>query len=371
MIAEFKKSLSNFAEKAKFLALGLRNASFSSIKLRETSLSDRECRLFVQYIVKNAGLQSIELSYVQMTSKGWSLFVEAMQTNQSVTSLILMFTWSGLDWNGLDEKNRKALAEMLKANRTLQNLSLTEANNAPWGKELADVLKVNQSLKTLELCSSYENLLNKIDDEAIIELAEALEVNQTLNSLRIQENRVTDKGMIAIAKMLKLNTHLTSLALIQGNIGYHRIGAEGIIALAEALTMNTTLKYLNLVEQIGLVTEFETDSYKGMGTQVATSLGQALSLNQGLTELNFSDTLINDEEAKHLAQGIKENKMLRILRLTCNDIGYAGADAFLTMLESNKIIELIDLRSFYSSGDHEWWLHEKFKSCKRMKVGPI
>jgi WD40 repeat protein/Ran GTPase-activating protein (RanGAP) involved in mRNA processing and transport len=79
----------------------------------------------------------------------------------------------------------------------------------------------------------------------------------------------------------------------------------------------------------------------------AKQLAQALFNNISLTELILLNPgghfFIGDEGARALAEALKTNKTLKVLRLGSNRIGSAGAIALAKMLEANNSIELLDL----------------------------
>ena len=76
---------------------------------------------------------------------------------------------------------------------------------------------------------------NRIGDEGVIAISEALKTNSTLTELGLQSydestNLIGPAGAQALADMLKVNSPLTTLNLFRNNIG-----DEGAKALADVL----------------------------------------------------------------------------------------------------------------------------------------
>jgi Ran GTPase-activating protein (RanGAP) involved in mRNA processing and transport len=82
---------------------------------------------------------------------------------------------------------------------------------------------------------------NKVGDEGVKVLADALSTNQCLEILSLGYNEISDEGVIAIAVALRVNNTLKNLTL---DVNY--IGDKGAISIAFSLKLNHSLKYLNL-----------------------------------------------------------------------------------------------------------------------------
>ncbi|QRV93312.1 protein phosphatase 1 regulatory subunit 37 [Ceratobasidium sp. AG-Ba] len=75
-------------------------------------------------------------------------------------------------------------------------------------------------------------------------IAQVLKRNRTLRSLNLSENKVEVQGLMVLAEALKYNSTLTSLDL--SNNPCSSPSLEGIHVLRNALTLNTTLRHLSL-----------------------------------------------------------------------------------------------------------------------------
>ena len=81
---------------------------------------------------------------------------------------------------------------------------------------------VNRELESLNLGS------NRIGDEGMVILCEALKSNSTLKELNLHANNIGPVGAQSLANMLQFNTSLTSLDLSDNGIQYG--GAEAVAA---------------------------------------------------------------------------------------------------------------------------------------------
>jgi Leucine Rich repeat len=91
-------------------------------------------------------------------------------------------------------------------------------------KALAEVLKVNKSITEINIGE------NQIGDEGARALADAIKVNRTLTKINLWGNRIGDSGAAALADPILLSNR----SIIEINLKYNKIGFEGAKALSEA-----------------------------------------------------------------------------------------------------------------------------------------
>jgi len=101
----------------------------------------------------------------------------------------------GLNWRGEGTYTAEgvvAISDMLRVNRTLRSVSLSNNNlDAEAAKHLSNALVSNQSL--VELCLAKNNLTNYGEDmSGVIQLAEALKTNSCLQRLDLTSNHLVD-----------------------------------------------------------------------------------------------------------------------------------------------------------------------------------
>ena len=217
---------------------------------------------------------------------------KALEINSTLTELSLVK--SSLRVN---EANGKALATMLKANKSLQVLNL--AKNPEIGDQgalhIAEGLKVNSTLKTLNLNDCGITL------EGIENVAQALTVNKTLQDFDIGRNYITDTGVVCLAKALKANIGLAHL-----NLAECGMTDESLNVLGTCIAENRSLKTLCIGQeemQVQNKKSIFSLSYFHFKTQNVTCItekglmqlaAQLNGSNSSLETLEISNTLLTD-----------------------------------------------------------------------------
>jgi Ran GTPase-activating protein (RanGAP) involved in mRNA processing and transport len=171
-------------------------------------------------------------------------------------------------------------------------------------KAIASILKMNKTITKLDL--SYDH----IRDAAAIAIAEALKVNNTITELDLSRNNIGKDGAIALADALINNTTITEL-----NLEDNKIGKDGAIAIAEALKVNNTITKLDL-------------SWNNIGDDGAKAIAKALINNTTITELNLAWNNIIDAGVIAIAEALEKNETITKLNLWGNNnIGDDGVIA--------------------------------------------
>lgn len=104
----------------------------------------------------------------------------------------------------------KAIAHLLKVNKTIHHLSLNDIKISYEGFfELSEALKVNNTLKLLNLDNT------ECDDKAVKLLSDALSVNTKLISLSLRRNNIGNEGIEALKQTREKRDPLLSFILKQ------------------------------------------------------------------------------------------------------------------------------------------------------------
>eukprot|EP00943_MAST-04B_sp_MAST-4B-sp1_P003124 g3124.t1 len=211
---------------------------------------------FVEEEDASALLQAFTVSVVSITYRfvltWFEIHAENMTVKQYVGQLVKMgggLPLAAIAHNDIEEVDInfkldvaqvRLLAGVLKTNTSVKKLHLgLGLGNCYIGdegaKELAEALKVNTSLKEISLSSNNIGAEGgKELAEALKELAEALKVNTSLEKIDLRNNTIGDEGAKYVAEALKVTTSLKEIYLWNNNIG-----DEGAKELAEALKVNT------------------------------------------------------------------------------------------------------------------------------------
>ena len=189
-----------------------------------------------------------------------------------------------------------------------------------------DMLQQNTSIETLWLLGSVSG--------PVPFLAEALQNNTTLKTLKLSNCKLTSDMIKDVSRMLTVNSSLTSLEMC-----CTPTGDAGAAHLAEALKRNETL------EKLGICGCGMTD------TGVAP-LAEALQVNNSLCELNLSlNEALSDIGAARLAEALKRNKTLEKLNISFCGITDAGVAPLAEALQVNNSLRELFIRVWSSESD--------------------
>lgn len=182
---------------------------------------------------------------------------------------------------------------------------------------------------------------NELADDGMVPIAEIIHANCNVTCLKLYGNQITDKGSSILAESLYHNGILTSLDLSR-----NCIGLEGATWLGSSLAHNAALRRLDLRDQ-------KPSPYcYPIGNEGAKALAVGLTNNNCLTELLLSGNVISNDGAFALARAIVNHPSLKTLLLSNNQIGDEGVKSFGRVLQTqNTVLEKLWLNG-NSFGDH-------------------
>ncbi|XP_044727598.1 leucine-rich repeat-containing protein 74B-like [Chrysoperla carnea] len=165
-------------------------------------------------------------------------------------------------------------------------------------KILLEVLKYNKHVKYLDLTN---NVMTSLDTARAF--AEMILHNKTIETINLTNCDIGPKYMKIISERVGTNKFLKEL-----NLSHCNIGDEGCIALAEELGPNTGLEKLNL-------------SFNNLTANCCQELGDAIFDNNNLTDYNLSGNNIKENGFGLLVNNLRDNFTQKIARLNfskCN-----------------------------------------------------
>lgn len=143
----------------------------------------------------------------------------------------------------------------------------------------------------------------------------------------LPKNAIGDKGAGGLVQSLLRNKGIVLLDLTSNDIS-----SEGTSRIFELLRNHRSLTSLNLGSVEGL-------NRNRVGVPGAISLARLLRMNNILTHLNISGTLLGNEGLLHLTEGLKNNKNLLSLNIG-NNLLTGSIEKFLETLAGSRLLEL-------------------------------
>ena len=327
---------------------GLKNVRITTLVIHDNNITERGATALAEMLKENRTLQQLNVSHNSIGHGGATALVEILKENRTLQQLTVSSNFIG-------DEGATTLAEMLKENRTLQQLNISMNSIGDGGATaLAEMLKENRTLRKLDISH------NSVGNGGATALAEMLKENTMLQQLHVNYNSIGVGGATALAEILKENRMLQQL-----DISHNSVGDGGTTALAEMLKENRTLQQLDISHNsIGIggattLAEMLKENrtlqqlhvnYNSIGIGGATALAEILKENRTLQQLDISYNSIGDEGATALAEMLKENRTLQQLDIDYNSIGDGGATALAEMLKENKTLQQLHV-SYNSIGD--------------------
>jgi Ran GTPase-activating protein (RanGAP) involved in mRNA processing and transport len=333
------------------------NADLRVRYLRDYALGDVGAVALAGFVAGNPSMEGLVLGDNGIGDVGMEALSQVLIWNTSLKTFEVM---SDIGIGGI-----RPLANALKINVGLEQLCLVSVCSE--GAEvLAEMLKCNKSLRTLGL-SNDEDEWNGIGigDVGVKALTCTLKVNPTLEVLILSQNNIGIEGATALASALKLNR------LVRLDLSFNAIGDEGVVAIADALKCNTTLEELHLTEthfgdsggaallhvlkhyntslkHLSLDGNTVSDKISSAIDKVVTANWKGLRLLHAKEELDLSfkgkdAKAVNDEDATYMAKELADNSVVTTLLLTSNKIGDAGSAAIATALVQNQTLTTLGL----------------------------
>merc|ERR1719198_389960 len=196
---------------------------------------------------------------------------------------------------------------------SLSNHEITDAGLA----QLCKLLNDDPGYNYFSLVASLELRGNSIGSKGCEQLASALSANKKLKKLDLSWNPIGMRGGFRLAEMLVSNVGLEVLRV--GNVDF---------------TTDTLIALLSLLRTNEVILEFDCQNPRLFSRQEDTTkhVARVLELNHTLRTLNLAKCMIGDDGAVLLADALRVNPALCSLKLACNQIGSAGAEAFALLL---------------------------------------
>lgn len=270
------------------------NKTLKSLVLESgTIITDEAAPVLALGLIENFSVNSLFLNSIQITGSGLEAIISSFGVNKTLTSIELY----GLEFN-----------------ENLANKLAWALNNNP--------------------CFAHSLMLGNcnLDSTSMIPLANALETNTRLTSLRLFNNPITYNGIRVLASALKINRSLLSLDLSDIPMTINTFSE-----LASALEVNTSLIDIDLSKNGS-----SNDSQKVTALKTVLK-NTALKLNRFLTRINLSQNQFDSKSASELIHTLGSHPRLTSIDIALNEIGSEGALAFSAILKDNTTLTSLNL----------------------------
>lgn len=132
---------------------------------------------------------------------------------------------------------------------------------------LIHTFRENSSVKTISLAR------NKLDNEDLAQLADAILDNDSIESINLRENRFTDVGVISLAKSLEKTNSIREVCLLK-----NPIGNEGYKAILRAVQKNFNLFKIELNDDGAMTQQIQHETALNTGGRKLLYLDPPLAL---------------------------------------------------------------------------------------------
>ncbi|EFA83264.1 hypothetical protein PPL_04054 [Heterostelium album PN500] len=223
------------------------------------------------------------------------------------------------------DKNQLTIGDVVVLSKYIkESANITElkapSNFTPQGLALfCDALKYNQSLTLLDISSTPLNA------DCIGSICSALKVNRSILYLDLSFNSIGSNG-VGLGDMLKCNTTLRSLFLI-GN----ELDDESVYSISDALrTKNSTLTELSLSEN-------------DFGDDVGAAIGNVFKENRSIKTLDISCNELSEMTSSAFAESLTSNVTLQNLNVSdCSlALDNSGAEFFSSIQQNTTLTHLV------------------------------
>ena len=198
----------------------------------ENSLEDSGTTILAEGLNKNRTLRKLDLRSNGIGLEGAISIAKMLNTNNSLLGL-------HLGMNDIGNVGAEALSQGL-CTSALQELDLSDnAIDAEGARAIANMLRTNKSIEELNLA------FNSIGDVGAAVIADVLQENTSLKCLSLRRNCIGNQGAYAFATKLPKMRGLKELVMTKNSINHN--GAD---ALLKGLRSNMELEYLHVEDKV-------------------------------------------------------------------------------------------------------------------------
>ena len=372
-----------------------KHSNLRIINLQSNNITDEAAEALASVISSNTGLEELHLGNNQL-QLGVVKIANALKNISSIRVLDFMN-------NNLSEQIADDLAAAIRANNRLEILWLSGNHLGSSTVVVVNALEGISSLKDLalndnknrneELAPALTSVLTKnelmqrillsdngLNDDGFIKIAQSLCKHSNLRAINFRSNNITEKSAEALASVISSNNKLQELYLGNNqlrlgvskvatalkNISFVRLmdfennhfSEQAADYLAAAIRNNNRLQKLWLSDNhLGSSTVVVVNALKGISTlkdlalnnnrnrskELATALTSVIRTNKSMEKLSLSDSGLNDDGVKKIAQSLYKHCNLKTIDFRSNNITEKSAEALASVISSNNKMEELHL----------------------------
>eukprot|EP00668_Euglena_longa_P029064 GGOE01036403.1.p1 GENE.GGOE01036403.1~~GGOE01036403.1.p1 ORF type:complete len:423 (+),score=128.00 GGOE01036403.1:25-1269(+) len=277
----------------------------------------------VDSVLQKFDAEALLLAHCGLGDKGAIALAEALKVNTTVVELSVVDNW-------ITPVGAQPLIEAIKTSPCIAKVDLSEnrlgyrasvVGGPSIGDSLKDLIVQNSTIRSIALRS------NKLGDGDVTQVADGLCENFTLHRIDLSYNELGPRAGEAIASMLSTNGDLAEL-----NLDWNQFRQDGAMKVLDGLKQNNVLKRISL-------------AWTGMTDRCGVALGEILTNNTSLEEVDVSHNRIGYGGAKKIADGLADNATIRWLALSHNPLGDEGCSGILVAIGVNQSLTFIDLQA--------------------------
>ncbi|CAF1025336.1 unnamed protein product [Adineta ricciae] len=243
--------------------------------------------------MKTNKVEELQIRLKQLSDKDLQTIGEELKTNRSIRCVCIE------DPLRLESESQSIeyIINALKANQSINSFELHGYEDfSDCSHIVAQVLNINQRITTLSFAST------SLTDNRLRIIIKSV---STLQDLVVQnDSSLTIQTAEIFAKLLRTTKTLRRLELLTLN----QCDDQWVKIISEAVNANNTLHRLSM-------------QFTSIGDKGAQIFGVMLAKNKTLKDLTIRGCKINNVGAIALAEGLKNNIVLRELDLCYNDFG--------------------------------------------------
>lgn len=215
-------------------------------------------------------------------------------------------------------------------------------------KYIGELLKTNKKIHILDLHNTAIGLNKQayndatgyyekyMTDDGITYLCEGLKLNNTLRHLYLDANALTTNSAKILANYFDYKIINNDKGIHSLWIDMNKLDNEGVDILVNSLKNYTNLKRLNIGSN--MITEVGMKSVCEAFKNHKNIMVLDLSLYKSTADMGTVPNNISNEGVDYICKLIEENKSLRYLNISMNNISAESMEKITTSLESNTKI---------------------------------